>query len=246
MTARLAHIFRHPIKGIGTEELTSADLSPKGALAGDRAWALLNAAADDTDDWQPRRNFLQVASGPKLSAIVSEQLADGRVTLRHPDRPSLTFDPIGEADKLRKWIAPLWDDSRPGPARLVRAPGHGMTDVPDAWVSIGSLTTLKALSERAGRRVDMRRFRINLWIEGLDLLHEAELVGKSMTIGSVALEVVEPIERCRAPDADPETGQRDIGMLPLLEEVWKTRNFGIYAKVLDAGTVNLGDAVTLT
>ncbi|MEM9475419.1 MAG: MOSC N-terminal beta barrel domain-containing protein [Pseudomonadota bacterium] len=243
MTARLAHIFRHPIKGIGSETLDNAALSPDGALAGDRAWALLNASAEDTDAWQKRRNFLQVASGPKLAAIRSEQHGDGQITLRHPDRPDLTFDPVTEADTLRSWIAPLWDPDRPGPARLVRAPGHGMTDIPDPWVSIGSLTSLKALSQRAGRDLDMRRFRINLWVEGLELLEEAEWVGKTFSIGPVTLEGMEGIERCRAPDADPSAGRRDIGMLPLLEDSWNTRDFGIYAKITSGGTVTVGDPV---
>lgn len=245
MTARLAHIFRHPIKGIGSESLTTADLSPERALAGDRAWALLNAAADDVDTWQRRRNFLQVASGPDLSAVTSQQHSDGRITLHHPSQHDLTFDPTTEADALRAWVTPLWHSARPGPARLVRAPGHGMTDMPDPWVSLGSLTTLTALSQHAGRPLDMRRFRINLWVEGLDLLQEAELVGHQITVGAVTLEVTEPIERCRAPDADPATGKRDIGMLPLLEDSWSTRDFGIYAKVLNTGSVALDDPVTL-
>ncbi|MEM1066042.1 MAG: MOSC N-terminal beta barrel domain-containing protein [Pseudomonadota bacterium] len=243
MTAHLAHIFRHPIKGIGSEALQTANLSPKGAMAGDRAWALLNDAAEDSDGWQPRRNFLQVASGPKLSAIRSEAHADGRVTLRHPNKPDLTFDPVSEADALRAWVTPLWEDSRPGPARLVRAPGHGMTDRPDPWVSLGSLTSLKALSQRAGRPLDMRRFRINLWVEGLAFHEEVELVGKSFSIGGVTLEGIEGIERCRAPDSDPATGQRDVGMLPLLEDSWNTRDFGIFARVISGGTVALGDPV---
>lgn len=241
MTAALAHIFRHPIKGIGSEALETADLSPDGALHGDRAWALLNESAEDSDAWQRRRNFLQVASGPRLAAIRAASQPDGRVALTHPERPNLTFDPATEAEDLRQWIGPLWEETRPGPARLVRAPGHGMTDQPDPWVSIGNLSTLKALSQRAGRPLDMRRFRINLWVEGLDFLEETELEGKTFSIGAVRFKGEEPIERCRAPDANPDTGHRDVGMLPLLGESWNTRDFGVFASVVSAGALRPGD-----
>lgn len=240
----LAAIRRHPIKGIGHEVLEAAELSPKGALHGDRAWALLTARAADVDHWQPRINFLCVAAGPGLAPIGATTEADGRVSLTHPERDPLTFDPGTEAEAFRDWIGDLWPESRPAPARLVKAPGHGMTDIPDPFVSIGSLSSLAALSDLAETPVDMRRFRLNLWVDGWGPWAETDMIGERLEIGSVKLEVIEPVERCRAPDANPETGARDITMLPLLERTRKTRNFGIYAKVLNAGTVTLGDKVT--
>lgn len=242
--AKLAAIRRHPIKGLGHEVLETAALSPGGALHGDRAWALLTDAAPDTDDWQPRRNFLVVASGPDLAPIAAETLKDGRVALSHPRRERIAFDPATEADAFRTWIGDLWPESRPTPARLVKSNGHGMTDIPDPFVSIGSMSSLTALSELAGSKVDLRRFRINLWVDGWAPWAETDMVGQSLTIGDVELEIVEPVERCRAPDANPVSGARDIGMLPLLEKTRNTRNFGLYARILNAGEVTVGDEVT--
>ena len=240
MNATLAHIWRHPIKGIGSEACKSAKLTPEAAVVGDRAWALLNADAPDTDDWQPRRNFLQVASGPALSAIGAVSRDTG-VLLTHPDRDPLAFEPETAPDALGDWIGDLWPDTRPGPARLVKAPPQGMTDVPFASVSIGNLASLRALSQKAGFDIDMRRFRINLWLDGLAPWEEIDLLEKDISLGSAALEPVEPIERCRAPDANPSSGTRDIGMLSLLEQGWDTRNFGVYFRVKTAGTVSIGD-----
>lgn len=242
--ASLAAIRRHPIKGIGHEALDRADLSPDGAVHGDRAWALLTEAAQDTDAWQPRRNFLVVASGPGLAPVGAHVLSDGRIRLTHPQRDALTFDPAAQAEELRAWIGDLWPAERPGPARLVRAQGHGMTDIEEPVVSIGSMTSLRALSDLAGSDVDHRRFRINLWVDGWAPWEEASMVGQTITIGSVRMNVVEPIERCRAPDANPETGNRDIGMLALLQRERDTRDFGLYARVLNPGSVSVGDEVT--
>ena len=242
MTATLAHIWRHPIKGIGSEACTRVDLTPDAAVVGDRAWALLNDQATDTDDWQPRRNFLQVASGPALAAIGAVSTDNG-VLLTHPERDPLEFVPATAPGALAAWIGDLWPSDRPGPARLVTAPAQGMTDVPFASVSIGNLASLRALSQKAGFDIDMRRFRINLWLDGLAPWEEIDLLGGDITLGSATLAPVEPIERCRAPDANPRTATRDISRLCLLERAWDTRNFGVYFMVATAGTVTLGDAL---
>ena len=242
MTATLAHIWRHPIKGIGSEACTSVDLTPDAAVVGDRAWALLNEQAPDTDDWQPRRNFLQVASGPALAAIGAVSTETG-VLLTHPHRDPLDLAPATAPEALGHWIGDLWPPDRPAPARLVSAPPQGMTDVPFASVSVGNLASLRALSQKAGFDIDMRRFRINLWLDGLAPWEEIDLLGGDITLGSATLAPVEPIERCRAPDANPRTATRDISMLGLLERAWDTRNFGVYFMVATAGTVTLGDAL---
>ncbi len=242
MTATLAHIWRHPLKGLGSEAVPTVELDPEQAVVGDRLWALLNAEAEDTDAWQPRRNFLQVASGPKLAALRAESTGQG-IRLSHPDRPPLDIDPASDGQVLGDWIGDLWPDDRPGPARLVKAPVQGMTDVEYASVSIGNLASLRALSQKAGFDIDMRRFRINLWVDGLAPWEEIDLLAGDITLGTATLSPVEPIGRCRAPDANPTNGTRDIGMLRLLEDGWSTRNFGVYFKVKTAGTARLGDTL---
>lgn len=242
MTATLAHIWRYPLKGLGSEALDHVALDPEQAVVGDRIWALLNAEAEDTDDWQPRRNYLQVASGPRLAALSATTTATG-LRLSHPDRTPLAVNPETDGAALGAWIGDLWPDDRPGPARLIEAPPQGMTDVPYASVSIGNLASLRALSQKAGTEIDMRRFRINLWLDGLAPWEEIDLLKGDIILGSATLSPVEPIERCRAPDANPASGTRDIGMLRLLQDGWSTRSFGVYFKVAAAGDTRIGDTL---
>ncbi len=241
-TGRLARIYRHPVKGIGSEALEAATLSPEGALAGDRAWALLTAAAPDCDAWQPRRNFLQVASGPGLAAVTARSDGDA-IVLSHPDRPDFSLTGLADGPPLGDWLAPLWPAERPAPARLVRAPGHGMTDMPDPFVSLGNLSSLRALSQRAGRDLDPRRFRINLWIDGLAPWEEFDLIGTSLALGPATLAIAERIGRCRAPEADPATGRRDADICRVLDAGWGHTDFGVYCRVTGGATVRLGDAL---
>jgi uncharacterized protein YcbX len=241
-TGRLARIYRHPVKGIGSEALEAAALSPRGALAGDRAWALLTAAAPDGDGWQPRRNFLQVASGPGLAAVTARSEGEA-VVLSHPDRPDFRLTGASDGPALGAWIGALWPAGRPAPARLLRAPGHGMTDMPDPFVSLGNLSSLRALSQRAGRDLDPRRFRINLWIDGLAPWEEFDLAGRGLSLGAATLAVAARIGRCRAPEADPATGRRDVDVCRVLDEGWGHTDFGVYCRVTEGATVRRGDAL---
>ena len=242
MSARVAAIWRHPIKGIGRESLEAVELAAGEPVPLDRAWALLQQGAEDTDEWQPRRNFLQGASGPSLMAVHSSWEGD-LLRLTHPDRPALTLDPDRDGEALRAWIAPIWPGERPLPARLVKAPRQSMADNGEASVSILSAASLGALSEAAGAALDARRFRGNLLVEGLAPWEEWDWIGRRIRVGGAEMEVTERIGRCRATEADPETGRREHDPVRLLREGWGHTDFGVYARVVGAGRVALGDAL---
>jgi hypothetical protein len=52
---------------------------------------------------------------------------------------------------------------------------------------------------------------------------------------------VEPIGRCRATEANPDTGRRDANTLAALEDGWGHTQFGVYAMVRKGGRVAVGD-----
>lgn len=240
MTAALAHIWRHPIKGIGAEELDRTTLEPHRPLSGDRAWAVLEDGGEDGDGWRSCRNFLRGAKGPALMAVTAR--TDGEtIHLGHPDRPDLTLNPEDGGAALIEWLRPIYPDHRRPPARLQRAPAQGMSDAPYASVSVLGLASLRALSQKVGQALDPRRFRGNLWLEGLAPWEEFDLIGRTLRIGGAELEVVERITRCRATEANPRSGRRDLRLLDALEEGWGHLDFGVYARVTVGGAIAVGD-----
>ncbi|MEO0938905.1 MAG: MOSC domain-containing protein [Pseudomonadota bacterium] len=245
MTAHLAHIWRHPIKGIGAEALEQVTLGAGTPLPGDRAWALRHEGAAAHEDWQPRRNFLVTAYGPALAAVTARTEADGRLTLCHPARPDLSFAPETEGTALIDWVRPLWPAQHSAPAHFFAAPPQGMADNGMAQVSIMNLSSLRALSQRVGAKLDMRRFRGNLWLDGLAPWEEFDLIGRMIRIGDTRLEITDRIDRCRATEANPETGQRDVDPCRALLDGYGHKDFGVYATVITGGAVSVGAEVTL-
>ncbi|MBL4918766.1 MOSC domain-containing protein [Szabonella alba] len=245
MTARLASIWRYPIKSHGREELASVALSEGDCLPGDRRWAVAHEAARLQPGWNPCANFHRGAKAAALMAITARTEGDA-VTLSHPDRPDLTFRPDMAEDlgAFLDWLAPLSPPDRAQPARIVSA-GRGMTDSDYASVSILGLASLRALSQRMGQDLSQHRFRGNLWVEGMAPFEEFDWIGRRLCIGEAVLEVREPITRCRATMANPETGRVDADTLTALEGGWGHRDFGVYAVVVTPGRIAPEDGVTL-
>jgi uncharacterized protein YcbX len=118
-----------------------------------------------------------------------------------------------------------------------------MTDQDQPLISINSLTSLADLSARMGQALSIHRFRGNIWVEGLAPWAELELIGRDITIGDATLRVEEPIGRCRATGADPETGMQDADTMGALEAGYGHTDFGIFARVIRGGTIRAGDEV---
>lgn len=246
MTPSLAAIQRHPVKSLGHEALERAALAAGQALPMDRVWALAHAASafdPAAPAWVPCKNFLRVTHARRL-AQVSAAWDGARLTLSHPDGAPMTADPetADGADAITAWAAQWAEGGRPGPYRLVRAP-QPMTDAPEPWVSIHSLASLRALGQRLGVDLDPRRFRGNLWLDGLAPWEEMDWEGREVSIGPVRLRVTETIGRCAATEANPVTGARDAAVLEALREATGDTRFGVYAAVLSDGEVAVGDPV---
>ncbi|MCM2563231.1 MOSC domain-containing protein [Lutimaribacter sp. EGI FJ00015] len=242
MTVQVTALWRYPIKGIGAEPLRAVTVQPDRPLPGDRAWAVHHAAAPEaTHGWRPCREFLRGASGPHLMQVMAETRNDGTITLRHPDMAPLTIDPAKVPQSLLDWVVPLWPENRPAPARVVPAPAAGMSDVPFPSVSILNMASLHTLSQKLGQDLDPRRFRGNIWLEGLAPWGEFDLVGHEITVGSARLKIEKRITRCRATETSPETGLRDAATLKMLDQEWGHHDFGVYARITQPGEIRAGD-----
>lgn len=248
MTASVAYLVRHPIKSAGYEAVETVALTPNAAFPFDRVWAMAHAAARLTDPpaWAEKLQFLRGWASADLMAVscVSDP-AVRAVTLSHPRRPTESFRPDDAADAARliAWLRPLWPGNRPEPARVITVPGQALTDQDQPLVSINSLSSLADLSAGMGRDLSIHRWRGNIWVTGWAPWAELDLVGQEIGIGPARLRVEEPIGRCRATGANPGTGAQDADTMGALEAGYGHTDFGVFARVIEGGTVALGDEV---
>ena len=96
----------------------------------------------------------------------------------------------------------------------------------------------------AGRAIDPIRFRPNLVVDGPEPWAEFGWIGGEISAGPVRLKVWERTDRCAATNVDPKTGVRDMAIPAILQREWGHGDFGVYAEVVQGGTLAVGDPVT--
>ncbi len=249
---KLTDIWRHPIKSLGRERLANVALETGSAMPFDRRWAINHEASkfDQTaPTWVSCANFIRGAKVPGLMAIeASIDETSHIVSLTHPDLPAIAVNPDDPADaaKLIDWIAPLVPKDRAAPTGLAHTPKSAFTDHADQTVTIANHASLRSMSDTLGINLDPRRFRINLWLDdGLTPWEEFNWVGQRVQIGDAAFEVVDRVERCRATEANPNTGVIDFPTQKAMIEAFGHKDFGVHAVVKSSGTIAIGDQMSL-
>ena len=242
---RVASLWRYPIKSHGREEMAEVALSPGGTIPYDRHWAVAHEESGaDGSAWVSCRNFSRVAKAPELMAITA-QLDEGtnRITLSHPARANLTFDPDHDGTALIAWAGGFVPEGRARSARVVRGPGRGFTDSDFPSVTLCNHSSHRAVEQRAGQPLSIHRWRGNIWLDGLGPWEEFEWIGREVRIGAALLRVVERTGRCLATHANPETGRRDVDVLRTLDH-WGHGDFSVRAEVIEGGVIRPGDPVS--
>jgi len=244
---QVAHIWRHPIKSHGREEVTQTQLHAGHTMPGDRVWAVRHAASKiDGSGWAPCVNFSRGSKAPALMAIEAKlDEATRTVALSHPDRPDVTIQPDENPAAFLEWVHPLMPNDRAASAQILAAADRGMTDTDFPSISLINLSSHRAVAQKIGRDISPKRWRGNFWIEGLAPWEEFEWIGREMRIGSARVVLRDRIVRCMATTASPSTGKRDADTLAALDAGWGHQDFGVYAEVTQSGTVVQGDRLVL-
>ncbi|WP_293573050.1 MOSC N-terminal beta barrel domain-containing protein [Phaeobacter sp.] len=247
MTHTVTDIWRHPIKSHGREALDTITMIAGQTMPGDRVWAVAHEAAQaDGTAWAPCTNFSRGAKAPQLMAISATYDSDAAtVTLRHPEQGSLTIAPDDSNDLPRflEWVAPLMPENRAASARIVRVPGRGMTDTDYPSVSLCNWASHRAVETAMGQSLSAQRWRGNIWFDLGEAWAENALIGQQVRIGEAVFALREPVQRCLATTANPDTGVRDADTLKTLNEHFGHQNFSVYAEVIQGGTIRLGDKI---
>lgn len=245
--AQVRAIWRHPIKGHGREALDYVELTEGQTMPWDRRWAITHVATrSDGTQWAPCANYSRGSKVPALMAISARSdVASGSVTLTHPERPDLTFDPDRDGGAFLDWVRPLMPANRAQSTGIHRVPGRGMTDTDFPSISLINLASHADVAAKLEQDLSPLRWRCNIHFDGFNAWEEFDWIGKTLKIGTTELLVKEPIVRCLATTANPDTGLRDTDTLGALNTHWNHQNFGVYAEVSTSGRIGIGDPVDI-
>ena len=248
--ARIAAIYRYPVKGFTPELLPQVTLSPRTSLPLDRAYAVENGPSSfdpQKPQYFPKIRFLELMRNARLAAVRTPFDETTHVlTLRHENREAARGDlrtPEGRA-AIERFLAEYCADELRGPPRVLHAAGHSFSDVAKQVVSIINLASVAELEDAAGAPVNPLRFRGNLHVAGWPAWHEFSLLGKEIAVGPKArLKALKRIVRCAATEVDPDTAIRDLPIPRVLRDSYGHADCGIYAEVIQGGDIAPGDPI---
>jgi uncharacterized protein len=114
----------------------------------------------------------------------------------------------------------------------------------DAPISIVFDRWLRELSEHVGYAVEPLRFRPNLFAVASPEFSDDEsaMPGRTLTVGTVTLQVRAPIHRCVVTTYDLHGGASDPRILRFVAQQ-RDNTMGIYCDVITPGIVRIGDHI---
>lgn len=219
--AEVREIWRYPVKSMAGERLERCTVTEHG-LEGDRDWAFI-------DGTEPRvGKFFNIKQNSGLMRYRAH-LSEGKLQVAAPDGGQSGLD-----SALRTLLG--------GTDRVVNVRHQPGANYDDAHVLIVNLASVAAFGLEAGMQVDHRRFRANLYVDGIEPEEEVRWLGRRIRAGDAELEVVERCVRCVVITHDPDTIETTPSLLELLVER-HDKCMGVYCQVVRPGVVALGDSV---
>lgn len=251
MTISIASLQRYPVKGLSPDPLERVALAKGDYFPGDRLFAVENGSAGfdpAQPQHQPKIKFLMLMRNESLARLRTRYL-DAITTLFIEDggREVARGDLSTRQGRLaiEAFLRRFMPRELRGPPKVLTAPeGFRFTDSRRGYVSLINLASVRELENVVGQPVDPLRFRGNVHLEGLGPWAEFELVGQVLAAPSgTRLKVTKRIERCAATNVDPVTGIRDLEIPRSLMKAYGHFDCGIYAEVLEGGSLAPGDSL---
>lgn len=227
---QVQEIWRFPVKSLGGERLDAVPVDERG-IEFDRAWGLLDPATGMilTARREPALLFLAAAVDDEGRPVVTT--TDG---VELPDDAALSAH-LGRPVELRSALD--------GPGTFENPMNVDDETEWMQWQSAGltfhdGRSTISLVSRATLRDWDVRRFRINVVLDG----EGDDAFSGELDLGSTTLSIRRPIDRC-VMVARPQPGiDRDLEVLKTIIRERENR-LGVGATVRRAGTIAIGDHV---
>jgi len=211
---KVAELWRYPVKSLRGESLPEALLTEAG-LEGDR---LVHAV-------RPSGRVFTARTHKRMLALQGGLAADGT--------PTVDGLPWDDPESLRRVRAATQDD-----AQLVYYDGVGPSRFDVLPVSVATDGGIAAVG------VDHRRFRANVYLDGVEGLVERGFVGFALRLGEAIVGVRQVRGRCVMTTYDPDTLEQDISVLQKIYfELGGVTALDCY--VVEPGVIRVGDEAEL-
>jgi uncharacterized protein YcbX len=227
---RLIALWRYPVKSMGPDPLSEADVSWHG-LAGDRRWAFIRGGEESN-------------GFPWLTLRDRSEMIQYRPSFLDPTRPNVSPTVVRTPSNV------IYDVVDPA---LAAELGHGARVIKqdrgvfDTFpLSLLTTQTIASLGAHVGMDLDVQRFRPNFLIDAPSggAFPEDEWVGRVLRIAGFRVRIDKRDGRCVVVNVDPTTATRTPEVLRAIARE-RQGLLGVYGSIVEPGRVAIGDPVLL-
>lgn len=270
-TAKIKELWKYPIKGLTPQKWEQLLLTQGQGIKGDRAFALMFLDREKEGEnpipfselqnipWLSKKHFAVQNDWPALAALdCNYHTETQKLQVKFQENLLLEANPNDpqERQRIGEFFSRYLRDL--DPTETARHPlknplvlvgnSEGNCSYPDReafHLSLLSQETLNHLSQLTGKEIDSRRFRANVILENVRAWEEFEWVGKTVLLGEAKLLISARINRCVNIEVNPETGQRDLPLLRVLQQNFSHKQTGVLATIIQGGSVQTGDQLII-
>jgi len=248
-SARIANLYRYPVKGLSPEPLPLVSVQPGETFPADRRYAIENGPSgfdSAAPAWLSKSHYLMLMRNERLAELRTHYEDHNHVLTIHWHGQLAARGDLRTADgraAIEAFFATNFSGELKGPPKLLSGGGHSFSDVGRKVVSVINLGSVAAIENMVGLPVHPLRFRANVYVSAWPAWHEFELLGQTLAIGDARLKVVKRITRCAAINVDPESAARDLDIPSELTRRLGHADCGVYAEVIAGGTISVGDTI---
>ncbi len=228
---RVVGLWRYPVKSMGPEVLSEADIAWFG-VAGDRRWAFVREGVE-------RSGF------PWFTLRERADMSRYSPSFTDPGKPETSHTVVRTPSGVRLDVTDpaLAAELCPGGARVIRQ-SRGIFDT--FPLSLITTQTITRLGASVGDQLDVMRFRPNILVEAADdaPFQEDAWVGRVLRFGGMRMRVDKRDGRCVVITIDPATGERSPAILRAVADE-RQGCLGVYGTTVEPGSVAVNDEVLI-
>ena len=261
MSTTISSINYCPVKSVSFQTIEKCEIKKNIGITGDRVFAFAKDLDLDQaklfekspDDRKGKWNkVLTLKNSPALNKYNFFIKAE-KLTLTLKDQEILTIDinQLSEREALSAKITEL-ENSLKQPIILMKNNNFPFFDTSISnkvdFVNSVSLLNIQSINDfqnKIEEKIEVSRFRGNIYIDGIEPWKEREWIGKIIKINNVSFKVEKNIPRCVAINLKPKTDNSSLNLLQLLKKNYNHFDMGVYLTPLNDGLINISDAIIL-
>ena len=261
MSATISSINYCPVKSVSFQTIEKCEIKKNIGITGDRVFAFAKDLDLDQaklfekspDDRKGKWNkVLTLKNSPALNKY-NFFIKVEKLTLTLKDQEILTIDinQLSEREALSAKITEL-ENSLKQPIILMKNNNFPFFDTSISnkvdFVNSVSLLNIQSINDfqnKIEEKIEISRFRGNIYIDGIEPWKEREWIGKIIKINNVSFKVEKNIPRCVAINLKPKTDNSSLNLLQLLKKNYNHFDMGVYLTPLNDGLINISDAIIL-